>query len=136
MRKVVELYPESRDYSWDDYQPMVEEFGSVILQESDDDYQGSTWVLYQDGERIGWLRFGWGSCSGCDALQACDTIDEVQELMDFLWQSIRWFDTRDEALKFFVEHDWEGDWDYGTDAARTFVKKSIELLKGAKCIRN
>ena len=82
-----------------DYQPMIDEFGKIILQESDDDYQGSTWALYQDNDRIGFLRFGWGSCSGCDALQACESFDEIQTLMDELWQSIMWFDSSKDAIQ-------------------------------------
>lgn len=95
-------------------------------------YQGSTWVLYQDGIRFGYLRLGRGSCSGCDALQACGSIEEVQELMDELWQSIMWFDTRTDALKFFIEHDWDGDWDANTEAARLFVEKAVKLLGPAE----
>jgi len=132
MKKAIELYGGYEGSYYDDYQPMVEEFGNVILQEADDDYQGSTWVLYQDGIRFGYLRFGWGSCSGCDALNACDSIEEVQELMDELWQSIMWFDTRTDALKFFIEHDWDGDWDANTEAARLFVEKAVKLLGPAE----
>ena len=134
MKTALELYPQEKNDLWNtdiyesDYQPIVDAFGNIILQESDDDYQGSTWVLYQDNDKIGFLRFGWGSCSGCDALQACRSIEEIQELMDDLWQSIMWFETKAEALQFFVEHDWEGDWDYQVSESRQFIEKATQLL--------
>ncbi len=134
MKTALDLYPQEKSDLWDtdiyesDYQPIVDAFGNIILQESDDDYQGSTWVLYQDNDKIGFLRFGWGSCSGCDALQACRSIEEIQELMDDLWQSIMWFETKAEALQFFVEHDWEGDWDYQVSESRQFIEKATQLL--------
>lgn len=137
MKTAKELYINDPNIVFDDiclmgvyeYQPMIDEFGKIILQESDDAYQGSTWVLYQDNDRIGFLRFGWGSCSGCDALQACESFDEIQTLMDELWQSIMWFDSSKDALKFFKEHDWEGDWDNSIESSNIFVKKAIELLE-------
>ena len=134
MKTALELYPQEKNDLWNtdiyegDYQPIVDAFGNIILQESDNDYQGSTWVLYQDNDKIGFLRFGWGSCSGCDALQACRSIEEIQELMDELWQSIMWFETKAEAYKFFVEHDWEGDWDSRLEESQRFVREAIELL--------
>ncbi len=134
MKTALELYPQEKNDLWNtdiyesDYQPIVDAFGNIILQESDDDYQGSTWVLYQDNDKIGFLRFGWGSCSGCDALQACRSIEEIQELMDELWQSIMWFETKAEAYKFFVEHDWEGDWDSRLEESQRFVEQAIDLI--------
>ncbi len=138
MKTAIELYPQEKNDLWNtciyesDYQPIVDAFGNIILQESDDDYQGSTWVLYQDNDKIGFLRFGWGSCSGCDALQACRSIEEIQELMDELWQSIMWFDTKAEAYKFFVEHDWEGDWDSRLEESQRFVEQAIGMMRNAE----
>ena len=128
MKSAKELYP---GYSWYDYKPMIEEFGRVAFMISDGGYQGDSWVLYDDYNyifsertgkyRVGYLEFGWGSCSGCDALQACETISEVQELLDELKTQIKWFDGYDEALEWFENHDWEGDWSWGTPASRAFV---------------
>ena len=75
------------------------------------------------------LSLGWGSCSGCDALQACSTISEVQDLMDNLQNSIMWFFDSAEALEFFEEHDWEGDYSWHIKEQHEFIDKSIEILK-------
>lgn len=122
-----------------DYQPMIEAFGTIVLQIDEDDYQGDSWVLYRDfnygnnfdvpGFKIGYLEFGWGSCSGCDALQACDSLDEIQELADELEQSIKWFDTEEEALDWFINHDWEGDWSGNNFAKKAFVEMARAYLK-------
>lgn len=53
------------------YQPIMDSFGNIILQVDDNDYQGDSRLLYREDDRIGFLQFGWGSCSGCDSLQAC-----------------------------------------------------------------
>jgi len=65
------------DHGWYDYTPLISYFGHIILRVDDTDYQGDSRVLYEEGERYGYLNFGWGSCSGCDSLQACDTASEV-----------------------------------------------------------
>lgn len=106
-----------------DYDPMIEDFGNVLFKVDDDDYQGDSYVFYGNmhkDSRFGYLNFGWGSCSGCDALQRCSTWEEVQELYEFLHSQIKWFDSAKEAYKWFTEHDWEGD--YLTKEKKWFVK--------------
>ena len=115
-----------------DYQPMIDAFGKVLLQVDDDDYQGDTRVLLAKDGKIGHLIFGWGSCSGCDALQACFTVEEVQELCNELENEIRWFDTQEEALKWFKEHDWEGDWSYHDENTKKYVVLALALLSTGK----
>ena len=117
-----------------DYTPMINAFGKVAIRVDDHDYQGDTRVLYHDHydyNRIGHLIFGWGSCSGCDALQRCESIEEVQELCNYLENSIKWFDSQEEALEWFENHDWEGDyyW-YDRGETRKYVKMAIIYLKG------
>lgn len=124
---VRELYPEDECY-WSDYQPMLDAFGNIAVQVDDDDYQGDSRVLYDINGKIGFLRFGWGSCSGCDALQACDSLEEVQELCDSLQGQIKRFDNKQHALEWFMQHDWYGDYDWREDETAEFVKKCIEYL--------
>lgn len=75
----------------------------VLIEKSDDDYQGDTYALLRQetlkGEAIvGLLAFGWGSCSGCDALQSSHDEGEVVELRDQLYSNIRWFESADAFL--------------------------------------
>ena len=98
MKTAKELY-EDKGY-WYDYQPMLEEFGEILVQVDEDNYQGDSYLLYKRDNQYGFLIFGWGSCSGCDALQSCDNIDEVQELMNQLYSDIKWFDSLEEVKKY------------------------------------
>lgn len=130
MKTAKEVYrkadQDARDY---DYQPMLSEFGEILLQVDDEDYQGDSRLLYKAGEKIGYLNFGWGSCSGCDALMACESIEDVQELMDELFSEIKWFDSAGDALDWFYSHDWEGDYTYHREEQRTFILEAFKILE-------
>ena len=116
------------EIGWYDYQPMLEAFGNIAVQVDDDAYQGDSRLLYDEDGKIGTLVFGWGSCCGCDALMACNTIEEVQELCDDLQNQIRWFDNKQQALAWFHTHDWEGDYSWHYDETREFIKKCSDYL--------
>lgn len=124
MKRAEEIYKEN---DWYDYQPMLDEFGEIILQVDEGGYQGDSFLIYKDGERYGYLTFGWGSCSRCDALQACETSKQVQELMDDLYHSIEWFDTLEELKTSFAIRDWSLRYEYYVDEFKTFLKRVKEL---------
>jgi hypothetical protein len=143
MKTAREIYPLRDDESEEDYynyfcvsnyQPMVEEFGPIAIQvDDDDDYHGDTYVLYQyDSGKFAYLNFGWGSCSGCDSLQACRNIDEVQQLMDDLKNDIIVFDDLYSAKKYFEQHDWEGDYNWRSGKHNEFIEKSLAYLEENK----
>lgn len=128
---VRKLYPDENECGWFcvcDYDPMVEAFGNVAIKEDVGSYQGDTLVLYDNDGRIGFLVFGWGSCTVCDALQACDNMDEVQKLCDELQRDIKWFNSKDEALKWVKGKDWETEWYWHHFDAQEFIKKVIDYL--------
>lgn len=115
------------------YEPMVEAFGRRIIVAVDvQDYQGDSYRLIADGweagQRYGVLIFGWGSCSGCDALQACSSVKEVQELMDHLQDSVMWFADKDGLRKYMAEHDWGGDWSWHQEESHDFRRQVQEFL--------
>lgn len=113
------------------YQPMLESLEHEILVQVDDhDYSGDSRLLLRaSGGSIGHLNFGWGSCCGCDALQACDTWEAIENLRENLSSSITWFLTPAAALKFFEEHDWEGDYSWGDEGQKEFVEKAKAKLR-------
>ena len=132
MKDIREVYDPDQSWGWGSYDPMLESMGYEIKVQVDDcDYQGDSRLLLKDGERYGILIFGWGSCSGCDALQACESIEEVGELRDELNDDIRWFNSKQEAVQFFKEHDWRGDWlywSYNRDELRQYIIQSLGVL--------
>jgi hypothetical protein len=74
------------------YEAIVADFGCEVLAlRLVGGLQGDLLVALHDGDRWGFLVTGYGSCPGCDALEACDTVAEAQALADELLQTIRWF---------------------------------------------
>lgn len=111
------------------YQPILNAFGNIALQVDDDNYSGDSRVLYNEDGKFGVLIFGWGSCSGCDALLACDTHEEIQEVIDELQGRITWLDDALSALHYFKTHDWQGDYSWHYEETKEFVEKCIAYLK-------
>ena len=133
MKTAYELY--SEEYGTDnltgcisDYTPMLEQFGEILIRVDDGDYQGDSYLIYKKENSYGYLRFGWGSCSGCDALQACNTIQEVQNLMDTLYNDIIWFVSLAELKKYFANKDWELEYSWHIEGFEDFLNQ-VEKLK-------
>lgn len=129
MKVARELYPNFTRSGECDYLPMLQSFGTIILKVDDEDYQGDSYVLYQDEKKIGCLVFGWGSCSGCDALQGCETYEQLNALIAELHSAIKWFDDASQALKYLRGHDWKGDFCGCSDTRVKFVDQGIVLLQ-------
>lgn len=110
------------------YSNIYELFGTVVVEEHEPSYQGSSWILFTKDNKFGYLKFGWGSCSGCDALQACSNLDEVVQLANGLESDILW-GTKEEILQYLKTHDWEGDWDFHNEERIKFVEQAIAYLE-------
>lgn len=108
-----------------DYHPMLEEFGDILIEIDENGYQGDSFILYKNENKYGFLTYGWGSCSGCDALQACNNIEEVQELMDALYNSIQWFDSLKSVKSYFETRDWDLDWVGHTQEFKDFKREVL-----------
>lgn len=118
------------------YQEMLEPVAQVLLWEDIGSYQGDYYVLLESPSgAIGYTTIGYGSCSGCDALQAAQDYgndgpsQDMIDLRDRIIEGIQWFDNAAEAHNWFEKHDWRGDWTgyYGEDQ-KGFVTKAKQLL--------
>lgn len=111
------------------YNQLIDSFGyEILVEESDDDYQGDTLLLFKHGDNFGYLNFGWGSCSGCDAYEAVQgDVAEEMALRDSLWEGIRW-GSREEMIEFLKKHDWKGDY-VGEDLVKKFLDKAVPVMK-------
>jgi hypothetical protein len=133
MKPLRDAYPPDSDGDFPkydtDYDSLVATIGhETLLCVNDKDYSGDSRFLLADGARRGYLEFGWGSCSGCDALQACDSYEELEKLRDSLVSGIRWFDDARAALIWFATHDWEGEYAHDSSGQAEFIRQATERL--------
>ncbi len=113
-----------------DYQPMLASMEyEILLQVDESDYQGDSFLLLKDGTRWGFLTYGWGSCSGCDALQSCSNWEQVAELRDSLVNDIKWYDSAAELLEYWGCKDWETQWFARNKEWEDFSKQAVEILE-------
>lgn len=115
-----------------DYEPIVlYVVPDVLFRFDDGDYQGDTFVFGRDAMgKFVWLEFGWGSCSGCDALQGCHSPTEIGELAEKLRDGARRWASAADALDWWLKHDWEGDYHAEKlrdlrEAVRLFLEKEV-----------
>lgn len=129
------LYPDlvsDSGYFWGpgDYQPIVNHFGEVLAQVEAGEWQGDTFALLRKDDRFGLFIFGWGSCSGCDALQACSTYEKIDELIEKLRASIKWFDTiGDAAVYISLDSERSLSYYYHEEGWSTFKDKVAALVE-------
>lgn len=107
------------------YEALVSRMGEILISSHDDDYQGDSYYILrnQDGTRVGFLEFGWGSCSGCDWLESCDSYEDLQALFDSLESKIYWFDSVTDFKTWESTHDWGGEWSSGKDSVKEIREK-------------
>lgn len=131
--KAIKLYPEyykkqqeyGSFYGPSDYQPIISSLGRILIQVDDDDYQGDSRVLLEKDGKYGLLIFGWGSCSGCDALQACENMHDIQILIDNLSDSVKWFDSLLSLKRYINEKDWELEYSWHARETREFIESAL-----------
>lgn len=108
-------------YAVEGYDAIVKHCGEVLVEASDHDYQGDTFALVRGGDgRVGYVQFGWGSCSGCDALQACSTLADLGRLTDSIVSGVRWFNDVAEARTWLEGAEERNDYYVHSDAYPRF----------------
>ena len=115
-----------------DYDRLLKSFNyNILIQVDDKDYQGDSRLLFHDKEkdRYGFLTFGWGSCSGCDALEACNSLQDVELLRTQLANSISWFDTAMGAYLYALEKDWDLTFTSQPETSQ-FAERCVAGLRG------
>lgn len=76
------------------------------------EYQGD-WIAlvvddgngYYSQTKGGFVGVGFGSCSGCDAWEAAETVEDRMELVDQMVRSIRWVDSPAELRSYLISED-------------------------------
>ena len=90
------------------------------------DYQGD-WaaVVKDDGGyytsgAVGFLVYGYGSCSGCDEWEAAESAVERAEIVVRMATAIRWFDTVGELKAWLLSDDRQLSFFYPEEGWREF----------------
>lgn len=133
MRDIRDVYPglAGTFFGPRDYGPLLESLGyDILLQVDDDDYQGDSRLILRDGARHGLLIFGWGSCTGCDALQACESYQDIDDLRAKIDGEILWHDGRVALRDFIMHRDWDVQYSYHATETKDFVARALALLAG------
>lgn len=113
-----------------DYTPIVESFGDVLVHASVGSYQGDDYALvYDSAEGYAFVEIGWGSCSGCDALQACGGLAEVAALRNDIYATLTYRSPED-LLAWMRSHDWKGDFGWYDAEKRKAIRRIIDHLAG------
>ena len=93
------------------YDEVLEELPGRLVSSVDlGDYQGDTLAVFKRRGKYAFLVFGWGSCSGCDALYGCNDWEDFCELRESLVGSMRWFPNLKGLQTYFKAKDWETEW--------------------------
>lgn len=112
------------------YLDLVRSFeAEIIASTSEGSYDGDYFFVLKKGNEYGYLTFGYGSCSGCDALQACDTPEEVQALRDSLYNSIWWVEGKENFAKWLRERDWACIFESHYPHHKEFIRGIIRALE-------
>lgn len=127
------------------YEGIVESWGyEVVDQQGFGDYQGDIVFVLRDGERVGYIVIGYGSCSGCDYLQNIlddlfyktkeETLEGLRTYRDQLKDDISWFDSWDALHAEVTGTASNGnDWYWFDEDLMHYIKSvSAELARRAK----
>lgn len=123
------MYADIPEYAG--YLELVGSFARVLLAVEDNDYQGDSRLLLADTGRVGLLFFGWGSCSGCDALEAArdDGVDAVRALRDELAGQVHWEDGPVDLIRYIQGKDWSLDFRGSDPAMQAFLSRAMQILR-------
>ena len=131
------LYPDAiEDDYWFGaygYQPIIDYLAGgsefVLLQVDEADYQGDSYVVMGTSidRPVEFLNFGWGSCSGCDALQACDSFEELDVLIGELQRDIVSYNSGYDLLQALTATDHRYHW-YVDAFKNEFIPKLKEMV--------
>jgi hypothetical protein len=100
-----------------DYDELVRTFATITESKTFGSYQGDiAYLLTNEKGEVGWLVVGYGSCSGCDALEAATSsyagggFEEVRKLRDELERDAEWFPDLPALREWVKQRTTESDW--------------------------
>lgn len=107
------------------YESIIEDQGVEVLNSLYmGDYQGDILMIVRNkAGQFGVLTTGYGSCSGCDALEACYGFKEEEDnLARDLINSVIWHDPEN-IIEYLDNKDWEGSYYGQAQELSDFIKE-------------
>lgn len=128
------LIEKSDYFSTPSYRELIDSMEYEVLKEEMlGSYQGDYLFFLKNGDRYGLLCFGYGSCSGCDSLEACNSESDVTSLRDSIHGDIKWFECKNDVLDFIEKTNTKAfkDWWYYDSEGQKFLDFVLEYCKPA-----
>lgn len=130
-----ELYEDCKEGEWDDYHPITDSIGKILV-EVDDKAHATSFILYKSNESVpmlGVLVLEKHQRRSRDPLGTCKTWRELQGLAEAIQRSVAWFDNINDCIDYLVFDIPASDGFY-TEKKKVieFVKTSCSILKGKK----
>lgn len=102
------------------HQDIIDSFGYETLKFTEEGgYSGDSFAFLKlPDDKYAYLTFGWGSCTGCDALERCNSYndnEELKKLQDELFNGLKIFEGKKATLDFFNNHDWKGEFNHSPE---------------------
>lgn len=110
------------------YEDLCKHFGEILIQVDNDGYQGDSRMLLKKDNKYGHLIFGWGSCPGCDTLQAACTEEDVEHLMKSLYNGIVWKKSKEDMLEYLTNKGWTTGLEWYAEETRLYIQKVKDYL--------
>ena len=108
------------------YDQIVATQGEVMGQWVMGTWQGDYIYLLKNEDKYSFYVIGYGSCSGCDALEGCENDEEFNELKEDIINRIAW-GTKQEIIDHINNED-ANRWYFHEDGWEEIKKEALELL--------
>ncbi len=118
-----------------DYQPIIDYLGEVLIQRESGEYEGDIHVLLLEDGWYGFVSIGYGSCSGCDALKACDSYEDLETLILGIVNSVKWFKSSQEVLDCILSEERKFSYYFHEESYQEFCEEAKTKLLQIKAER-
>ena len=118
------------DYTAPSYEEgLKSRFIEVIGSQTFGHYQGDYIFIVKNSEgELGVVVVGYGSCSGCDALEACETEEQFNSLIDSIVANIKW-GSKKKLISYVKNEVKDNDWYRSDKGFQESIKTLIALIE-------
>ena len=114
-----------------EYKSLLESTGVVVVaEEMVGDYQGDYLYLVRGDKGWGFVVQGYGSCSGCDALEAATSLKDLDNIRQEMSRSTHWEKTKADMLGYFEQGKAAPqNWYWSDQGGKKAMAKIMEKLR-------